>query len=163
MMALPAPQTVTRALWAANLLALLLLLGVAASRVWTAFAGSGEVLPDIAPLKPGPVTLVPVAPDIGERNPFDTSGQPWRPAPAGAEAPGSGALRGVVILPGARFAVTDRGMSKAGDLLAEGKVLGIQTGSVVVDANGTRQALDLPSEKRPRLADLNRAAADRKP
>lgn len=151
-------QRLTRLLWLANAVGILLLLGAAFGRTWTAFSAASVPLPDVAPFRPATLPALPLPAEIGERNPFDVAGQAWRPAPAGAELAGTGSLRGIVLLPGARFAVTDRGMARAGDSIAGGKLLGLEARRVLVESGGRRQALDLPSEKRPRLADINRAS-----
>jgi hypothetical protein len=165
-MLLPPPILASRLLWAGNAVALLGVAGVIAYRVVAMFWGAPADLPAIAPLKVADLAIQPAAPlPGGSRNPYDAGGTPWRTA-AGDDAGGSavGNFKGVVVLPGVRLAVTDRGTQKLGDQLPEGRIVAIDSGRVLVGGEGrATQRLETPGSRRPRLADINRAhAAPRK-
>jgi hypothetical protein len=150
----------TLLLWAANAAVLavgLTYAGILGGRL--VFGGPAE-LPAIRTLAVPPAPTFPTIDGLGERNPFDPSGTPWSAAGEKPGAPAStGALKGVILLPGVRVAVTDDGVLRPGDRFQQGRLKTVQATGVEVDtANGAR-TLKTPGADRPRLQDINRAVA----
>jgi hypothetical protein len=147
----------TVALWVGNAgvwlaLALIALFQLGALRM-------GGPLPDVRSITPKPIQTVAQSSSSGTRNPFDPTGQNWRSALATA-APVHREVRGVVIMPGVRAALTDAGVVHLGEQLSGGRVTQIEQDRVVVQQDAHSVELELPSAHRPTLQSL---MAERKP
>lgn len=145
----------TRTLWAGNAIAIATLLAVVLFRFGALMPGDAA-LPDLRPLRVAELAPPPLAQTPGERNPFDPSGMAWREPKDDEASAGSGELKGIIVLPGVRRAVTDRGSVGTGEALGAGRIVSIDDRAVVVDTGSGRKPLETPGVRRPRLQDLNR-------
>jgi hypothetical protein len=99
----------------------------------------------------------PAAPEVGARNPFDPGAGRWMvAAPKGAG--GTGELRGVVVLPGVRAAVTGGGAVHVGEPLAGGRLVGIRGGKLLVRRDDAVDEIEVPAFRSPTLQSLNSAS-----
>lgn len=149
----------TLLLWSANAVVLAAGLSYAGILGWHLVFGEPAELPAVRSLAVPPAPTFPAVDPLGERNPFDVSGTPWREA---GEKPGvpvsTGALKGVILLPGVKVAVTDSGVVRPGDSFQQGRLKTVQSGRAIVESgSGSDQALKPPGADRPRLEDINRA------
>lgn len=116
-------------------------------------------LPEIRLLAPRALQSVPAAPELGTGNPFDAAAGRWFAA-APEESRTSAELRGVLLLPGVRAAVTSGGTVHVGEALAGGRLVGIQGGKLQVrqGSAATVEELDVPGWRSPTLQSLNKSA-----
>jgi len=142
----------TIVLWAANTV-VWPLLAIVATYQFGLF-GVGGNFPPVQPLAPQPIRLTMQVADAAARNPFDPNGSHWRSLPATASAAPS-SLRGVVVLPGVRAAMTGADLVYVGGQLAGGRVTEIRANRVVVQREGETIELDIPSMHPPALQDLS--------
>lgn len=152
-------RLLVRALWVTNALAFAVLLAALLVRFGSLAGAGGAALPDIRPLQIAALAVPAAGGALGERNPFDAYGAAWREA-AAEQARGEGDFKGVIILPGLRLAITDRGSIRVGDALGPGRIVAVENGRVVVDTGAGRQPLQTPGARRPRMEDLNRPGTD---
>jgi hypothetical protein len=140
--------SLTSALWLANGLFWLLLIGFLVLRVQQTFF-VGEVPPlRLDPLSTQALPALVLA-NASSRNPFDPAGTPWALASAPAPAK-AGQVRGIVVLPGVAVALTEGGVVKPGQSLDDGQLLSVKTSGAVVDTPTGRQTLILPESNRPK-------------
>ena len=143
-------------LWLANAVGWIGL-GLAALHQFGALAWRpAGALPEVKPLAPRTVQAPQAAPEVGARNPFDPGAAHWiAAAPKGAG--GAGELRGVVVMPGVRAAVTGGGAVHVGEPLAGGRLAGIRGGTVLVQRENAVDEIEVPVFRRPTLQSLNGA------
>jgi hypothetical protein len=151
------PRGVTRALWVANAAGLLLLAAAGVRLGELLWRGNADRLPAIIPFTLSPLPL-PAVPSVADGNPFDPGRLAWRLPEDQDLAGGAGEVKGVILLPGIRRAVTDKGSAKPGETIGAGRLLAVEGGSVVIDDGGGPKKIETPGARRPRLEDLNRAA-----
>lgn len=143
-------------LWLANALGWIGL-GIAAFHQFGALAWRpAGALPEVRPLSPRPMQPPQAAPEVGAHNPFDPGAGRWiAAAPQGASATGD--LRGMVVLPGVRAAVTGGGAVHVGELLAGGRLVGIRGGKVLVQRENAVHEIEVPAFSSPTLQSLTGA------
>lgn len=148
----------TVVLWLANGVGWIVL-AIAALHQFGVLAGRPALaLPEVKPLSPLLLQPPPAAAEVGARNPFDPAAGRWlAAAPEGPRAPGE--LRGVLVLPGVRAAVTGGGVVLVGEPLAEGRLVGIRGDKLLVqreDAAGAVDEIEVPALHTPTLESLNK-------
>jgi len=142
-------------LWAAN--ALVWPLAALAIGYQFGWFGAGGGFPQVQPLTPEPIRLTMQVSDVTARNPFDPAGTHWRSLavntpPSSASA---GGLRGVIVLPGVRAAMTGGEPVYVGGQLAGGRVIEIRANKVIVQRDGENVEMEVPSAHRPKLDSLS--------
>lgn len=154
--------SLTMALWLANGVFWLLLVGFVIWRLQAVFlvAEAPELRIEPASVDGWPVLALPSG---QARNPFDPAGTPWHTA-SSTPPPvvGAGKLRGIMVLPGVTVALTDQGALKPAGSAAPGRFLSVKAREVVLQTPSGPQAFTLPGASRPTLRQLNRAN-ERKP
>ena len=143
----------TVVLWAGNAAVWLLLALIVVYQFGLLSHGGGA--PKLRTLAPEPIQPSAPLSDIAARNPFDPNGNHWRTTAAVA-AGSVGELRGVILLPGVRAAITGGGLVPLGGQWGGGRVTGIDANKVIVQRQGAVSELELPSAHRPTLQSLNR-------
>lgn len=149
--------SLTLALWLANGLFWLILIGLVAWRAQAVFLAG-----DAPALRLEPVTAAAwpalVLASAQARNPFDPAGTPWFAAGSAAPpGPAPGELRGIIVLPGVAVALTDHGAVKPGASLDKGRLLSVKAAGAVVDTPSGRKTLTLPGSGGLTLQQLNQA------
>jgi hypothetical protein len=150
-------------LWIANLLGWGGLCVVALLQFGILTPRPAAALPEVKALRPAPLAAPQMAADVGTRNPFDPTAGRWLAAAAKSDAAtaaaDAGALRGILVLPGVRAAVTGAGAVHVGDAFAGGRMVGIRDGKVLVQQEGGAKpdALEVPAMRRQTLKSLNSA------
>lgn len=144
-----------RSLWLAFAVVTAMLVGLLLYRLAGVFSVDEATMPRFIPMSTDRV-----APSFGValpgKNPFDPTGAPWTAVQEGGSQAGAGHLKGVVLLPGAQFVLTESGLVKPGAELAEGKLLAVSSGGVLVEAAGRQEQIPVAASKRVRLNDLNK-------
>lgn len=145
---------VTIGLWLANAIGWLVLTLLVSYQFRIFLFDPAATMPAELSLVPKPVQLPEALPDTGNRNPFDTTALHWRTSAAASPAAGSGDLLGFIRLPGVNSALTSSGVVHVGEPLAEGKLLGMMEGKVIVEQASGKREMELPSARRPTLQSL---------
>jgi hypothetical protein len=149
---------VTIGLWLANAIGWLALILAASyqSGIFRLDAGSVAKMPADLTLAAQPIQLPQPLPDMGKRNPFDATAAHWTTSEATSPAAGNGDLLGFIRLPGVNSALTTTGVVHVGEALAQGKLIGMTDGKVIVEQATGKRAMDLPSARRPTLQSLGK-------
>ena len=112
-------------------------------------------LPEIKALSPKPVQSPQATLEVGARNPFDPGAARWMVAEAPKGAGAMGDVRGVVVLPGVRAAVTGGGAVHVGEPLGGGRLVGFRGDKILVQQNNAVDEFDVPALRSPTLKSLS--------
>ena len=150
-----------RVLWFAMATSIAVLSVVLVYRLAPLLPGRGESLSEIRPIGQPEIFasgLPPAA--VASRNPFDPGGTHWSKPSGPADGTGTGAIKGVILLPGARAVLTEGRAVKFGDVLGGGKLLGVEGQQLLIETTEGAKRIDLPGANRPHLKDLNRRSSE---
>lgn len=147
----------TGLLWLGVAVSVLTLGLVLAYRLAPLLPGRSGDLTEIRPIS-RPEALAPPPPPVtvASRNPFDGGGAHWSQSGKATDNAASGAIKGVVLLPGAQAVLTERRTIKFGETLEGGKLVGVEGEQLIIQTSEGRRRIDLPGARRPHLNDLNR-------
>ncbi len=151
------PTDPTRLLWIATGVSVALLATGLAYRLAPLLPGTSGKLSEIRPIDQ-PDALAPAMEpvSVAARNPFDPGGAHWSQPDKGIENTATGAIKGIVLLPGAQVVLTEGRTVKFGETLEGGKLIGAEGEQLIIQTGEGRKRIDLPGARRPHLKDLNR-------